>query len=235
MSIYIKTKQLKIIHSRIEQILPNLIYLCDITNKIGWQEMNIYLVRHGETAWNEQGLWQGNIDIPLNDTGLLQAKKTTEHLITKLGNKQILKIYTSPLVRALETAELIAASFNSQVIPIYDFREVELGYWEGKHADTITPSKEYMEWEKGEVCCPNGESKRQVYNRSIKTIYNISNSEEHDFIVVTHTMVIYSIICHILSSPISTWNTFAIDNGAITKISYNKSSNRFKVITLNEK
>ena len=63
----------------------------------------IYVVRHGQTDWNLEGRFQGRIDIPLNEKGKSQAKKTKE----KLEGIKFDKVFSSPLKRALETAKII--------------------------------------------------------------------------------------------------------------------------------
>lgn len=68
--------------------------------------MNIYIVRHGETDWNVQLKLQGRSDIPLNATGIEQAEQTGENL--KKAGISFDKVYSSPLQRAVKTAELIS-------------------------------------------------------------------------------------------------------------------------------
>ena len=63
----------------------------------------IYIVRHGQTDWNVEGIYQGRIDIPLNKTGIEQAKKTKE----ELKGIKFDKVFSSPLKRAIETAQII--------------------------------------------------------------------------------------------------------------------------------
>ncbi len=63
----------------------------------------IYIVRHGQTDWNVEGIYQGRIDIPLNKTGIEQAKRTRE----KLRGIKFDKVFSSPLKRAFETAQII--------------------------------------------------------------------------------------------------------------------------------
>lgn len=70
--------------------------------------MRLYLIRHGETIWNEKGLWQGIADVPLNEKGKDQAKKLAERL------KRVDAIYSSPLKRCLETAREIAERFKKK-------------------------------------------------------------------------------------------------------------------------
>lgn len=71
--------------------------------------MNIYLIRHGETDWNLKGKVQGREDIPLNDTGRMQAKKCA----MALQNTGIKTIIASPLTRAVETANIISNCSDS--------------------------------------------------------------------------------------------------------------------------
>ncbi len=88
--------------------------------------MDLYIVRHGETGYNKMGLLQGRTDIPLNQNGIEQAKKAK----TELEHINFDLVISSPLKRALETAEIIAPNKEIQI----DARlnERELGEYEGK-------------------------------------------------------------------------------------------------------
>lgn len=66
----------------------------------------IYIVRHGQTDWNVEGRYQGRIDVELNDKGIEQAKKIQE----KLSDVKFDKVFSSPLKRALETAQIITSN-----------------------------------------------------------------------------------------------------------------------------
>ncbi|HEX3044851.1 MAG TPA: histidine phosphatase family protein [Bacillota bacterium] len=78
--------------------------------------MMVAVVRHGETDWNTQGLIQGQTDIPLNDNGLRQARRAAAWFEKKGGWE---RLYSSPLSRALQTAEIIGAATQlaPQIIP----------------------------------------------------------------------------------------------------------------------
>lgn len=89
--------------------------------------MVIYLVRHGETEWNLQGKLQGREDIPLNKTGIWQAKVCGN----ALQNTKFHCIQTSPLQRAMETAEIIALHQNCRVIVNSDLIERDYGNLSG--------------------------------------------------------------------------------------------------------
>jgi broad specificity phosphatase PhoE len=87
-----------------------------------------WYLRHGETDWNAQGLSQGNIDIPLNATGLAQARSAAQ----KLRNRGIASIVASPLSRARVTAELVGEALGLPVTLDRDLREVAFGVQEGQ-------------------------------------------------------------------------------------------------------
>lgn len=78
--------------------------------------MRIYLIRHGETDWNLQGRLQGREDIPLNETGRMQARQSGR-VLQKTGVKTII---TSPLIRAVETARIISKSLDKARLIIDD-------------------------------------------------------------------------------------------------------------------
>jgi len=87
-----------------------------------------WFLRHGETDWNAQGLSQGNVDIPLNETGLAQARSAA----LLLRNRGITSIISSPLSRAKVTADIAAKTLGFPVSVDEGLREVAFGVQEGK-------------------------------------------------------------------------------------------------------
>ncbi|CUX16843.1 histidine phosphatase family protein [Clostridium sp. C105KSO13] len=84
--------------------------------------MKLYLVRHGETAWNKAGRVQGHSDIPLNENGIYLAEETAKGL----KDVPLDLAYTSPLCRAKQTAEIILKGRN---VPIYEEPKIlEMGF-----------------------------------------------------------------------------------------------------------
>ena len=87
------------------------------------------LIRHGESTANESGIWQGQMDFPLSEEGRSQASKVAK----ALADVRLDGIYSSPLSRAFETAEVIAwkTNFPGGVVPIEDLSERRGGLLEG--------------------------------------------------------------------------------------------------------
>jgi len=89
--------------------------------------MKIFVVRHGETTWNKEGVFRGRKDVPLNETGLWQAERTGAFF----SRKGLSAIYSSPLARTIQTASLISQSAGVPVTPDDAFIDMEFGLWDG--------------------------------------------------------------------------------------------------------
>lgn len=93
----------------------------------------IYLVRHGQTAWNAEGRWQGTLDIPLDEVGFRQAQALAEHL----KERPITAIYSSELGRAYATAEPLAKAKGIDIQTDVRLRELHFGIFQGLTRDEI--------------------------------------------------------------------------------------------------
>jgi broad specificity phosphatase PhoE len=107
---------------------------------------NLFLARHGETDWNRDGRWQGNSDTPLNERGREQARELAGELDT------VDVVYSSDLVRARETAEIVAARLGREVELDSRLRERGFGAWEGLTSVEIESqfAEEHRRWRAGE-------------------------------------------------------------------------------------
>jgi broad specificity phosphatase PhoE len=93
----------------------------------------ILLARHGETDWNRESRFQGHADPPLNDGGREQAVELAE----ALAEVELAAVYSSPLRRAFETAEVVAARHGLPALPVEGLREVDVGSWQGLTRDDV--------------------------------------------------------------------------------------------------
>lgn len=87
----------------------------------------LVLVRHGETDWNRENRFQGHADIPLNEAGRAQARD----LALELEDASFQAVYSSPLLRAYETAAILAESLELEIERTDDLMEVDVGSWSG--------------------------------------------------------------------------------------------------------
>lgn len=88
-----------------------------------------YFVRHGQTDWNKEHKIMGQIDIPLNAVGLQQAQAVAQNI----AHLEISRIVSSPLKRAVQTSEIIAAHMNISITKLDEFTECSLGILEGRY------------------------------------------------------------------------------------------------------
>jgi probable phosphoglycerate mutase len=135
-----------------------------------------WFLRHGETDWNAQGLSQGGIDIPLNATGLSQARLAAQ----KLRNRGIATIVASPLSRARVTAEIVGEALALPVAIDDDLREVAFGVQEGK-----SMSDWFAAWLAGEMT-PEGAETFATLRRRAVAAANRATGQPPAVLVVAH-------------------------------------------------
>ena len=174
------------------------------------------LIRHGKTDWNADVRFQGSTDIPLNDFGYQQALKTA----ARLKSWQGVPIYSSPLKRAMQTAEAI--STGAPVIPLDGLTEINFGEWEGAFVKDIRKKdkKALDAWHRdGFFSIPgNAETWEQIYNRVNKAINVCQAREEERIMIVAHGGILRAIIISLLQlDPHSAWR-LAIYNCSISAI-----------------
>jgi len=173
--------------------------------------MRILLARHGETPWNAEGRYQGQIDIPLSPVGEGQATALGQ----RLKDVRIDRAVASPLSRARRTAELALGEARVPMLTFEpDLQEIAHGEWEGLLASEIhekDPAR-LSAWreEPDTVLMPGGESLRQVLDRSWQGLSRAAEGlgDADTLLVVAHDAVNRVILCRILGLPIAKLWTF---------------------------
>ncbi len=204
----------------------------NVPSKIG--DSRIFLIRHGETNWNKEGRFQGQIDIPLNENGKDQAKKTFEYL----KNISFNKAFSSSMHRPLETAQIILQNNNDLIIEKIDsLVEISHGLWEGKLEEEIREKWPSLlkNWhdKPEEVRMPEGESIKDVSERSIEAFNKICLSQQDNdlTLLVAHDAVNKTLICNILGINYSNIWMIKQGNGGITVIDLFKDPSKPPVIS----
>lgn len=179
--------------------------------------MRIIVVRHGETDWNKEGRYQGDLDIPLNERGLRQA----ERLSQALASERIDIIFSSPLRRALETAKAIAMRQKSPLFVIDELKEISFGEWEGLLISEIKTRYRdvYEMWirEPEKVTIPSGESLSMVFSR-VKLFLDpvLERYKKETILIAGHGGVNKVIFCALLDLPLSCFWKFRQDNASFS-------------------
>ena len=165
--------------------------------------MKIYLVRHGETDWNQAGLLQGQTDIDLNAQGFAQAEEAAE----RLREVPFEIAFCSPLIRARHTAETIVGDRKIPLTTDERLRELNFGPWEGVDIRTIKEENSQPFTNPGSYIPPEGaESFAQLYARSGEFVEQVLLPLEGTYetvLVVAHGGVNRSILNPVLQIPVS--------------------------------
>ncbi len=193
--------------------------------------MELILIRHGETRWNRERRTQGFSDIELTEKGLKQAQKLAESLTTR----KIDAIYSSPLKRALKTAETIAEPQGLTVQLFPELMELNQGDIEGiTFQELRTKYKELLkEWleNPANLKMPNGESMKELQDRGWKAITRIFEAHKEGTVAaVSHNLCIITILCKVLNLELSNFRHIRQNNSAINIIE--KTEERGIVLTL---
>ena len=177
----------------------------------------ICLVRHGETDWNVLGKLQGRTDIPLNESGILQAEECSEFL----KSLQWDVIITSPLKRAKQTAEIINKNLNLSLIEMKDFLERDYGKAEGMLLEeriAAFPKKSY----------PVQEDRLTLNNRVMLGIQEIHQRYAgSNILLVAHGAVINAILADLSKGKVGSEKT-ELKNACISNIHYHQDRWRIK-------
>ena len=181
----------------------------------------LYLIRHGETDYNNALRFQGQTDIPLNQKGIEQAEKAADFF----RDIPLQAIYTSTLIRAKTTAEIIAGVKGMEVQETDALREMSFGIWENMNSKDI--QKKYAkEWKDffaspANMKIPQGESMSDVQKRVYPVVQEILDRyPEGDVAFVAHGGIIRVLMCTMLGLDLNRAWHLHVGNASITCFYY---------------
>ncbi|MCL6472088.1 MAG: alpha-ribazole phosphatase [Firmicutes bacterium] len=178
--------------------------------------MRLYLIRHGETKLNKEFKFIGATDVALSDRGLDQAKAVAE----RLQGEKIKAIYSSDLIRARQTADIISLACSVPVNLTSGLREIDFGYWERLSYDEIDARypDEFRAWRKDPagIQIPGGETWEAFKKRVLSAVNSIIKSEKEGHIaVVSHGGPIKMLISHYKGGDIGIFRDFWPSPGSL--------------------
>lgn len=187
------------------------------------------LIRHGTTAWNVRGLFQGSTDIPLDDLGKTQARKLTAVLAPVVDDDTL--IISSPLSRAFETATLALPGREIQT----DERLMELAFGEFEGA-TLEDNMQHPFWNTWfanpyDVAPPGGETYRELRERTHAWFVDAAKLPAEHIVAFSHSGAIQMILAELLAIDRPSWHRrLTLTNTGITRVVYTARGERSEAV-----
>jgi alpha-ribazole phosphatase len=176
----------------------------------------LLLVRHAQPKLHKEDRFWGKTDIELSDAGIRQA----EQLRDRLSRLKIDAVYTSTLLRATETAEIIASWHKIPVLPLKELCECSFGYAEGltfKEIEQKLPELAAQLSAGKAVSFPGGESLVQLDQRVQGFLEKLHKHEpQSKIVIVSHGGPLRLLICHLLGLGIEHWLQFQLDHASLS-------------------
>jgi len=181
--------------------------------------MKWYLVRHGEITSNVKKIYAGWSEEELTARGCRQAREVAKKLTClNIGN-----VYTSPLKRAVQTAEIIGDFLKKSPILEESFKELRLGIWEGMSEEEITrqfPEK-WKIWTRSpaELILEGRETLKELLERVLAGLKRVKEREvDGPVLVVTHVAIIRVLLLHVRKMDLNLYRTIPVPNRKIFEI-----------------
>lgn len=174
------------------------------------------LMRHGETAWNREGRVMGRNPIELDADGRAQVQASVP--FARLLQPEL--IVTSPLARARQSAEIIAAGIGD--IPVAEdpqLSEVKYGRWEGMVYHDLIEDADYLNYRDHplDAPTPGGETIAQVQSRGVEAVRRaITDNSGRRILFVSHGDIIRTVLCHFMRLELAHFRRIRVDNAAFS-------------------
>jgi len=180
----------------------------------------LFLVRHGETDWNRSGQIMGERPVPLNRHGMAQAQRLAE----ALRGRSVEALYSSPVARALQTAEILSSVLDLPVTVEGGLTEVGVGQWEGLYWKDLTDEimRRNFYARPQETRPPGGETLHEVQRRAVAAVERAAaGATVGSLLLVSHADVLRAILAHYLRIDLQTARQMRIDHASLTALDVN--------------
>ena len=199
-------------------------------------ETIVLLIRHGVTRWHAERRLLGHRDEPLSEEGRAQAAGAAR----ALGALELGELLTSPLFRAVQTAETIGARCGIEVAREPRLIDVDAGSWSGMSLDENAATAEYRAFIAGDPAqagarAPGGESLEEVRRRAVNTVEQAlgDNPSGAAIAMVSHANVIRVILSHYLGSALGNYHRVRINPGSISALAFADDRQLPRVLAIN--
>lgn len=215
--------------------IPHIMMKKRLPETAGEPLTKVYLIRHGTTDNNRKGIFQGSVDVALSDQGLSQAKC----LAKRFAGVKLDAIYTSPLIRARQTAEALAGEHRLIVTAEPLLTELDGGLlegYDGERNNRLYPEQmKNMRERPGLFHAPGGESSREVYDRMIRAMDGIVQKHPSgSAAVVSHGFAIQLYLGYVKKAPFEQIGHSIVGNASVSTIYYDEDYNAYEGLVNDE-
>lgn len=191
--------------------------------------LEIILIRHGQTDWNRDRRVMGRRPVPLNARGRAEARRVARHL----KKVPLDAIFTSPMLRAVETAQSLVDGRGLKIRLTADLAEIDYGLWVGKTFEEVMKEEAYAVYHRTprRAHPPGGEKMTEVLRRAVGFIEGLKKKYRKGRIaVVSHADVIKTILVHYLGMDLNNLQKFRIDNTSVSLLWFQKGHARIMAV-----
>ena len=192
----------------------------------------LLLVRAGETLFCSQGRLLGRRDIGLT----AQGKQQAEQALRFIGDLEVSEILSSPLARAIQTADVLAERFRLGVGRDPRLVDLDVGKWEGALWDDLLADRAFTDFFAGEArCFPDGEELEVARRRAITSIEEAGDDNPlgATLVVVTHGAIIQLVLAHYLGMPTGAFVRLQVDHGSVSVVRFFSDMQPGQVLGIN--
>ena len=205
--------------ARAENMALGPFYVAEKLKQTGGVRGAALLMRHGETPWNREGRVMGRNSVELDAHGRAQVSNAIDFVRAL----EPTLIVTSPLVRARQSAEIIAAGIGGGV-PIREepqIAEVQYGRWEGMNYEELLVDADYLRYRDEPIlsATPGGENIVEVQARGVAAVTRIlGEAEGQRVLFVSHGDIIRTVLCHFMALELRHFRRIRVDNAALSAV-----------------
>ncbi|HVG03131.1 MAG TPA: histidine phosphatase family protein [Nitrospira sp.] len=185
----------------------------------------LLFIRHGETDWNRSGRVMGDQPIPLNHTGERQALACAE----VLSRTPIAGLFTSPVLRAVQTADILGRPHGGLVQHLPDLREIGVGDWINRYWKEFAndPAKRHWYTQPDLVRPSGGETLQEVQHRAVTAVEQvIGDTQDKPYVFVSHADVIRAIVAHYMRLDLGVIRHATIDHVSVSGLDLTGQASR---------
>lgn len=182
-----------------------------------------FLIRHASCSGLGQKLWGRTPGVCLNEKGKLQAQR----LAQRFNGIKLQALYSSPLERAVETAETVARSMKLEIKKSYALNEIDYGEWTGKTFEILSTDERWRRYNsrRSTTIIPGGESFLEVQNRVVKELDVLSHQHANARVaLVSHADIIRAAVAYFTATPIDMIERIEISPCSVSVLALDEES-----------